>query len=53
LHNCANAAQQMDGSLTAHSDGTGEGASFVLRMPVEYVEELPQRIGFAEAAGGS
>ena len=34
LHNCANAAQQMDGSLTAYSDGAGKGASFVLRMPV-------------------
>ncbi len=52
LHNCANAAQQMDGSLTAYSDGPGSGASFVLRMPVEYAEELPQRIGFAEAAEG-
>jgi predicted ATPase/signal transduction histidine kinase/tRNA A-37 threonylcarbamoyl transferase component Bud32 len=49
LHNCANAAQQMDGSLTAYSDGPGKGASFVLRMPVEYAEELPQRVGFAEA----
>src|SRR5690606_4497208 len=47
LHNCANAAQQMDGSLTAYSDGLGKGASFVLRLPVEYVEELPQRVGFA------
>ena len=25
LHNCANAAQQMDGSLTAYSDGPGHG----------------------------
>ena len=53
LHNCANAAQEMDGSLTAYSDGPGKGASFVLRMPVEYAEQLPQRIGFAEAAEGS
>jgi predicted ATPase/signal transduction histidine kinase/tRNA A-37 threonylcarbamoyl transferase component Bud32 len=53
LHNCANAAQQMDGSLTAYSDGVGKGASFVLRMPVEYVEEIPQRVGFAEAGGQS
>jgi signal transduction histidine kinase len=51
LHNCANAAQQMDGSLTVYSDGPGKGASFVLRMPVEYAEQLPQRIGFAEAGG--
>ena len=49
LHNCANAAQQMDGSLTAYSDGPGKGASFVLRMPVEYAEDVPQRVGFAEA----
>jgi signal transduction histidine kinase len=49
LHNCANAAQQMDGSLTAYSDGPGMGASFVLRMPVEYANEMPQRAGFAEA----
>ena len=53
LHNCANAAQQMDGSLTAYSDGLGKGASFVLRLPVEYVEDLPQRIGFAEAGAGA
>ncbi len=53
LHNCANAAQEMDGSLSAYSDGPGKGASFVLRMPVEYAEQLPQRIGFAEAAEGS
>jgi len=51
LHNCANAAQQMDGSLTAYSDGPGKGASFVLRLPVNYAEELPQRVGFAEAGG--
>jgi signal transduction histidine kinase len=52
LHNCANAAQQMDGSLTAYSDGPGKGASFVLRMPVEYADAIPQRVGFAEAGGG-
>jgi signal transduction histidine kinase len=50
LHNCANAAQQMDGSLTAYSDGQGKGASFVLRMPVEYAAELPQRAGYGGAA---
>jgi predicted ATPase/GAF domain-containing protein/tRNA A-37 threonylcarbamoyl transferase component Bud32 len=49
LHNCANAAQQMRGSLTVYSDGPGKGASFVLRIPVEYADELPQRVGFAEA----
>jgi predicted ATPase/signal transduction histidine kinase len=53
LHNCANAAQQMDGSLTAHSDGVGRGASFVLRMPVEYAETVPERLDLAEAGGVS
>jgi signal transduction histidine kinase len=53
LHNCANAAQQMDGSLTAYSDGPGKGASFVLRIPVEYADRLPQRVGFAEAGGAA
>jgi signal transduction histidine kinase len=53
LHNCANAAQRMDGSLMVYSDGPGKGASFVLRMPVQYADELPQRVGFAEAAEGS
>jgi signal transduction histidine kinase len=45
LHNCANAAQQMDGSLTAYSDGPGKGASFVLRIPVQYANEAPARAG--------
>jgi signal transduction histidine kinase len=34
LHNCANAVQQMDGSLEAFSDGPGKGARFVLRLPL-------------------
>lgn len=33
LHSCANAAKEMGGSLTAHSDGTGLGATFVLELP--------------------
>ena len=49
LHNCANAAQQMHGSLTAYSDGPEKGASFVLRIPVEYADEMPLRAGFAHA----
>ena len=48
LHNCANAAQRMGGSLTAYSDGAGRGSSFVLRMPVRWSDELPRRAGFAE-----
>jgi signal transduction histidine kinase len=42
LHNCANAAQQMDGSLEAFSDGPGTGARFVLRIPVQYAEPALQ-----------
>jgi signal transduction histidine kinase len=53
LHNCANAAQQMDGSLTAYSDGPGRGASFVLRMPVQYAEEPAQGGGAGAVAEAS
>jgi predicted ATPase/signal transduction histidine kinase/tRNA A-37 threonylcarbamoyl transferase component Bud32 len=53
LHNCANAAQEMNGSLTAYSDGPGKGASFVLRIPVEYADQLPQRVGYSEAGSAS
>jgi signal transduction histidine kinase len=49
LHNCANAAQQMDGSLSVHSDGPGQGASFVLRMPVVY-DEQPARAAAGQSA---
>ncbi len=34
LHSGANAAGEMNGSLTAHSDGPGRGAIFTLRIPV-------------------
>jgi signal transduction histidine kinase len=50
LHNCANAAQQMDGSLTVHSEGRGKGASFVLRLPAEFAEEPGSGAGLR--AGG-
>jgi signal transduction histidine kinase len=35
LHNSALAAREMGGSLCAHSDGLGKGATFVLELPVE------------------
>jgi PAS domain S-box-containing protein len=38
LHFCANAARQMKGSLTAHSDGPGLGATFVLDIPLQNTE---------------
>lgn len=34
LHSSANAAREMKGTLTAHSDGTGLGATFILDLPV-------------------
>jgi len=33
LHSCANAAKEMGGSLLAHSDGIGLGATFTLELP--------------------
>jgi signal transduction histidine kinase len=39
LHNSAIAAQQMSGTLKAHSDGLGKGARFVLEIPVHYASE--------------
>jgi PAS domain S-box-containing protein len=34
LHSCANAAREMGGALSAHSDGPGQGATFVLELPI-------------------
>jgi C4-dicarboxylate-specific signal transduction histidine kinase len=34
LHSCAIAAREMNGSLTARSDGRGRGATFVLELPI-------------------
>jgi PAS domain S-box-containing protein len=34
LHSAANAAREMGGSLTAHSDGPGTGAAFTLSLPI-------------------
>ena len=38
LHSNANAAKKLGGSLTAHSDGSGSGATFTLELPVKFVE---------------
>lgn len=35
LHSCALAAKEMGGSLVAHSDGRGRGATFILDLPVD------------------
>ncbi len=33
LHSCANAATELGGSLSAYSDGAGQGAEFILSLP--------------------
>jgi len=35
LHSCVLAAQEMGGTLTAHSDGPGRGAEFTLELPLQ------------------
>ncbi|HEY5568329.1 MAG TPA: AAA family ATPase [Gammaproteobacteria bacterium] len=47
LHNCANAAQQMDGRLEAFSDGPGKGARFVLRLPLPGAADVALEAGAA------
>ncbi|MES3003836.1 MAG: PAS domain S-box protein [Pseudomonadota bacterium] len=37
LHSCALAARQMGGTLSAHSDGPGRGATFTLDLPIDGV----------------
>lgn len=34
LHSCALAATELGGTLTAHSDGPGRGATFTLELPI-------------------
>jgi C4-dicarboxylate-specific signal transduction histidine kinase len=43
LHSAALAAKQMGGSLTAHSDGPGRGASFTLEIP--RTPAVPEKAG--------
>jgi len=39
LHSGANAAKEMGGSLSAHSDGPGKGAEFTLKLPVAVIPQ--------------
>ncbi|MBC3376851.1 GHKL domain-containing protein [Pseudomonas sp. SWRI92] len=41
LHSCALAAIEMNGHLTAHSEGPGTGATFVLQLPLKLAEGEP------------
>jgi signal transduction histidine kinase len=38
LHSSALAAEEMGGSLSAHSDGLGKGATFTLELPLNQIE---------------
>jgi signal transduction histidine kinase len=40
LHSCALAAQEMAGTITAHSDGPGKGAAFMLELPAVLARRL-------------
>lgn len=40
LHSAANAATEMHGTLTAHSNGLGQGAKFTLDIPAQLVQEV-------------
>ncbi len=40
LHSCANAAQELGGSLQAYSEGPGTGATFILELPFESAEVM-------------
>ena len=51
LHSAANAAQAMHGSLTAHSEGLGTGASFVLELPVSQSSNARESIERRYVAG--
>ena len=39
LHSGANSAKELGGSLTAHSDGPGKGATFTLTLPIESIKD--------------
>ncbi len=41
LHSGANSAKELGGSLTAHSDGPGKGATFKLTLPLESCHSEP------------
>jgi two-component system, NtrC family, sensor kinase len=41
LHSAALAAKEMGGTLTAHSAGLGQGATFTLELPIRHNEDIP------------
>ena len=55
LHSSALAAEELGGSLTAHSDGPGRGAMFTLELPLadQQPDDEPERRDGASAASVS
>jgi signal transduction histidine kinase len=53
LHSGALAARQMNGSLSAHSEGPGKGAAFTLELPVAPTADIPCADAKAMAAAGN
>jgi PAS domain S-box-containing protein len=53
LHSAANAAKEMRGSLTAHSEGLGKGATFTLELPAARPTHRPARTESAESSAES
>ena len=47
LHSGANAARELGGSLTAHSDGPGRGAAFRIELPVAGVQPEAREVNQA------
>jgi signal transduction histidine kinase len=43
LHSCALAAKEMNGTLTARSEGPGKGAVFTLELPIKSVGEISSK----------
>jgi signal transduction histidine kinase len=41
LHSGANAAKEMGGNLTVHSDGPGKGAAFTIELPAAAPAGIP------------
>jgi signal transduction histidine kinase len=44
LHSCALAAVEMNGHLSVHSDGPGQGAVFTLEIPLETAQVMPAAV---------
>jgi C4-dicarboxylate-specific signal transduction histidine kinase len=51
LHSGALAAKEMNGSLTVHSDGLGQGAAFTLELPPAKATDAGHRAEYSPMAG--